>query len=268
MSRTYKVTKVEAQKRPGRYNVYLNEKYAFPISEEVLIKFSIFKGTELTHEEIEQIKVADSISKLYGKAVDFISYRQRTEKEVRDKLKTLSEDEFAIDSTIKKLIEIRLIDDENYANSYVRQTADGQAKGPIEAKRYLMQKGVSETLILNALDEFYPASKVQENADRLAQKLFDHNNRYPYNKRIEKAKLSMVRKGFSFDVIDQAISQIDDVVDMDEQEIMLKKAGLKLWKKYRTEEPYKRKQKVKQALFRKGFDFDAIDEFVDEVEGV
>ena len=89
MSKTYKVTKVESQKRPGRYNIYLNDEYAFPISEEVLIKFAIFKGTELTRVLVEQIKAADSVSKLYGKAVDFISYRQRTEYEVRTKLQTL-----------------------------------------------------------------------------------------------------------------------------------------------------------------------------------
>lgn len=266
MSKIYKVTKVESQKRPGRYNVYLNDEYAFPISEEVLIKFAIFKGTELTNALIEQLKAADSVSKLYGKAVDYISYRQRTEHEVREKLKTLSENEAAITATIKKLQQIKLLDDENYANSYVRQIADGQAKGPGEAQRYLKQKGIAEPLILEALEQYYPDSQVQVNALKLAQKLFDHQNRYPYNKRIEKTKLSMVRKGFSFDVIDQALSQIYDEVDDDAQTELLNQAGLKLWKKYRAEEPYKRKQKLKQALYRKGFDFDAIDDFVAEVE--
>lgn len=266
MSKTYKVTKVESQKRPGRYNIYLNDEYAFPISEEVLIKFAIFKGTELTSVLVEQIKAADSVSKLYGKAVDFISYRQRTEYEVRTKLQTLSENEEAIESTIEKLKQIKLLDDENYANSYVRQIADGQAKGPQAGIIYLKQKGIAEVLITNALDEFYPETTVRENATVLAQKLFDHQNRYPYNKRIEKAKLALMRKGFGFDVIDQAISQIDAEIDEDEQSQLLKQAGMKLWKKYRAEEPYQRRQKLKQSLYRKGFDFDAIDDFVDEVE--
>lgn len=266
MSKTYKVTKVETQKRPGRYNIYLNDEYAFPISEEVLIRFAIFKGSELTSDSIEQIKAADSVSKLYGKAVDFISYRQRTEHEVREKLQTLSENESAIDATIVKLKQIRLLDDVNYANSYVRQIADGQTKGPQAGMRYLKQKGISESLILDAVAEHYPEAQAQENAVVLAQKLFDQQQRYPYNKRIEKTKLSLMRKGFSFDVIDQAISQIDAEIDVDEQNELLQQAGLKLWHKYRAEEPYKRKQKVKQALYRKGFDFDAIDDFVAELE--
>lgn len=33
------ITKIEAQKRKGRFNVYVDGQYAFPISEEVLIKY-------------------------------------------------------------------------------------------------------------------------------------------------------------------------------------------------------------------------------------
>ena len=95
---------------------------------------------------------------------------------------------------------------------------------------------------------------------------YDKETPTQYNKRIEKAKLALMRKGFGFDVIDQAISQIDAEIDEDEQSQLLKQAGMKLWKKYRAEEPYQRRQKLKQSLYRKGFDFDAIDDFVDEVE--
>lgn len=41
MSVTKKVTKIVAQKRAGRYNIYLDEQYAFPIGESVMIKFRV-----------------------------------------------------------------------------------------------------------------------------------------------------------------------------------------------------------------------------------
>jgi hypothetical protein len=33
------ITKIEAQQRAGRYNIYVNGRYAFPVSEDVLIRY-------------------------------------------------------------------------------------------------------------------------------------------------------------------------------------------------------------------------------------
>ncbi|MDY3702578.1 MAG: recombination regulator RecX, partial [Limosilactobacillus coleohominis] len=50
-----KITKIEAQKRKGRYNVYLDGKFAFPVAESVLIKFRLMKGVELDADQIAAI---------------------------------------------------------------------------------------------------------------------------------------------------------------------------------------------------------------------
>ncbi|WP_413627035.1 RecX family transcriptional regulator [Fructilactobacillus vespulae] len=262
---TYKITKIEAQKRPGRYNVYLNDEYAFPISEEAMIKYRIFKGTILTKQNIADLKYSDSIYKLIGKAVNFISYRTRTEKEIKDKLGELTEDQTVIEKVLDHLQKMHLIDDENYANTYTEQIAAGQNKGPMAIKQYLMKKGISEDIIITAIDNYYSDSKIQENATKVAQQQFDHYNRYPYNKRIEKVKLSMVRKGFSFSDIDNALVEIDDQVDNQLQDELLVKEGNKLLKRYQNEDDFKKTQKLKQALFRKGFSFDDIDEFLEGI---
>ena len=47
-----KISKIEAQKRKGRYNIYLDGKYAFPVAESVLIQFRLMKGTELDEKQI------------------------------------------------------------------------------------------------------------------------------------------------------------------------------------------------------------------------
>ena len=49
-----KISKITAQQRRGRYNVYLDGKYAFPVAESVLVKFRLMKGQELTKEQFEQ----------------------------------------------------------------------------------------------------------------------------------------------------------------------------------------------------------------------
>ena len=58
-----KVTKITTQKREGRYNVFLDDQYAFPISEDVMIKYRIFKGMEIDKQLQEEILAADDVSK-------------------------------------------------------------------------------------------------------------------------------------------------------------------------------------------------------------
>lgn len=46
---------ITAQKKAGRYNVFLNGEYAFPISEETFIHFRLSKGMEITGALLEEI---------------------------------------------------------------------------------------------------------------------------------------------------------------------------------------------------------------------
>lgn len=77
---TKKVTKIVAQKRAGRYNIYLDEQYAFPISESVMIKFRVFKGMEVDEQLQAAMIAADDVSKAYTRALDYLSHQLRTEK--------------------------------------------------------------------------------------------------------------------------------------------------------------------------------------------
>ncbi|USS89428.1 RecX family transcriptional regulator [Fructilactobacillus cliffordii] len=265
-SQLYKVTKVEAQKRPGRYNIYLDDEYAFPVSEEVLIQYHLFKGKTLTNSLIQTIQAADQQSKLFAQVVDFISYQSRTTAEVRTKLQGLTEDTDQIEAILTHLEQLALINDQQYAQRYVQQVALAGKKGPIAAVRYLVQKGISENLAHSMVAQFYPDDQATVNARPLAQKAFDQYARYPYNKRIEKTKLSLVRKGFTFATIDEALAELDDTVDETEQAALLEKAGQKAWHRYRGVDRFQRVQKVKQALMRQGFSFADIDQFLDNIE--
>ena len=46
-SQIRQITAIVAQKRPGRFNVFLNGQYAFPVAESVLIKYRLYKGMEV-----------------------------------------------------------------------------------------------------------------------------------------------------------------------------------------------------------------------------
>ena len=125
-----KITMIQTQKKAGRFNIYINDKYAFPVSESVLIKYRLHKGQELDENLIEEIKLADDISKGYNAALNYLSYQLRTRKEVEDKLHSLDIHEDYIPEIINKLIDLDLINDKTYAESYVRTMMNTSDKGP------------------------------------------------------------------------------------------------------------------------------------------
>ena len=72
------VTKVSAQKRPGRYNIFLEGKYAFSVAEKTLTNFVLLPGKELTSQQIEKIKQYDADAQASNLAARYLNYEPRS----------------------------------------------------------------------------------------------------------------------------------------------------------------------------------------------
>lgn len=260
------VTKIIAQKRKGRFNVYVNDKYAFPVSEEVMIKFHIFKEMELNDQLIEEIKDADDFSKLYNYAVNYLSYQLRTEQEIMDKLKNETENLEKIELVINRLKNLNLLSDRNYAESYVRSVKNEGNKGPKSIFQKLNQKGIDQQTIEDAINQFYSIDDIHNNAFNQAEKIYHKNKRYPYNKKIEKVKTALMQKGYEFDIINQVIEEADFEKNDGNEHDLINQEGMKIFNKYRNLSYNERVMKSKQALVRKGFSFDDINLFFNEIK--
>ncbi|UZM99055.1 hypothetical protein OL548_00220 [Lysinibacillus sp. MHQ-1] len=102
---------------PERYNIYLNEEYAFPVDEAILLQFSLTKGKVLDEFEIQEIAYEDEIRKAFNKGLNFLSYQMRSEHEVKKKLLTLEFGEAVVLEAIQKLKSYGFINDENYSKA-------------------------------------------------------------------------------------------------------------------------------------------------------
>lgn len=82
------ITKISTQKKnTERFNIFLDDKYAFSVDADVLVKFELKKGKELDDLDIIEIQYGDEVKKGFNRALDFLSYRMRSTKEVEDHLK-------------------------------------------------------------------------------------------------------------------------------------------------------------------------------------
>ncbi|MEJ6399593.1 recombination regulator RecX [Nicoliella lavandulae] len=262
-----KITKIAAQRRKGRFNIFIDGHYAFPVSENVLIRYQLVKDMVIDESLENQLVSADHIDKIYQKAINYLSGQLRTTQEVVNKLKTETEDSAIIDSVVERLKQNLLLDDQSYANSYVRSEVRIQDKGPTAIKQHLHQKGIADSMIESALDEFYSDDDLVVNGLKQARKMFKRYQNDSFNQAINKVKNGLVRKGYSFEIIDQVIELADFKPDFDHQAVVLKKQFEKSWHRYRRYDQQQRAYKTKQALYRKGFSLDSISQLIDaEIE--
>ncbi|MCM3762229.1 recombination regulator RecX [Alkalihalobacillus oceani] len=264
------ITKITAQKRnKSRYNLYLDrgsgEEYACSVDEDVLIKYHLRKGLKLQDEELSRLLEEDEMKKAYHLALHYLSYRMRSIDEVRSYLQKKEKKPSDIEAVIAKLLEQRLLNDGEFARAYIRSKKNSLLRGPFKLKQELLQKGVKADVVDQALMEF-PAGEQEE---RIAAWLQKQQSRSPkLSEQAWRTKLAnqLMSKGFTREVITAALQQVELTNSADEEWEAVVHQGEKLFRKYTKYEGWERQQRIKQALYRKGFSLEIIERFLTEHE--
>ncbi|MGE6631781.1 recombination regulator RecX [Bacillus sp. NPDC077027] len=260
------ITKISAQQnRTDRVNIFLDEKYAFSVDMDVLVQHELKKGMELDESDMIEIQFGDSVKKGFQQAVDYLSYRMRSIKEVTDYLKKKEVPAPAISEIIHKLKHFKYINDLEFAEAYVSTHRKTNSKGPAVLKRELKQKGIEDDFIEQALIQYSQDLQLEEAVKQVQKLVKKEKNRS--SKEIEqRIKLQLQRKGFSFDLIDKALQEAYDGQEESIEEEALNYMLEKAIRKVGYDGSYEKKMKVKQFLYRKGFDLDAIDQVLNKGE--
>nr|SFZ87465.1 regulatory protein RecX [Loigolactobacillus rennini] len=257
------ITKISAQKRKGRYNIFLDEQYAFPVSESVLIQFRLAKGLEIDAQLQAKITAAEAKAQSYQLALNYLAHQLRSEMEVRRYLKQHDVTYPVRQQVIERLHQLKLVDDANYAASYVRTMKRTSDKGPIVIQKKLQEKGIAPELILNALD-LYSDGALLANGLKAAQKLAHRYRRLSFRQQQQKIRLGLRQKGYPQDLVSQLLDRLDLQKDDATEWQALVQQGRKAWRKNARYSDKQRRQKTKQQLYRKGFALLQIDRFLAE----
>jgi len=197
------VTKLEQQKKnPGRVNVYLNGEFAFGISRAVAPWLE--EGKEISQHHIKELQTQDKVKGAYQRALNFLTYRNRSEKEIQLNLHKHNVSEDHIQLVIEKLRQNSLVSDQDFAQEWVDNRNRFKPRGRKALSVELYQKGISRQIIddvLMDLDE-------EELAMRFARQ------KLPKIKRLEKKAFQeklygyLSRRGFSYGISKDIISTL------------------------------------------------------------
>lgn len=133
------------------YEVATSEGETLRVSEDLLVRFRLLKGKELSEEELKEIKKSAGFDLGLQQAMNYISYQLRSEMEVRTYLKDKEIEKQDRDLVVERLKELNLIDDKNYGESYIRTQVRMSDKGPVVISQQLRKKGLKDPVIQEVL---------------------------------------------------------------------------------------------------------------------
>ncbi|HDI52003.1 hypothetical protein DRQ12_01780 [candidate division KSB1 bacterium] len=202
------ITKLEVQKgHKSRVSVFLEGEFAFGVDRSVALGWHLQEGKELSSEEIEQIQVAEERRKAKERAFRWLAYRNRSRKELEDKLKRAGFTPATCVWVLEELERLRLIDDQAFAESFARDRILRHPVGKRQLGYELSQKGINADLITATLEKVYSEEDEISLARKLAKKKFDAQRNQPPEKAKKRVADFLLRRGFDWDTISTVLQE-------------------------------------------------------------
>jgi len=207
-----KITAIEAQKtRPNRVNIHLDGEFAFGLARIVAAWLRV--GQELSEEKIEQLQTEDARERAFQQAMLFLSYRARSEAEIRKNLRKHEIPEAVIEQTIERLRQDGLANDKEFASAWVENRTTFRPRSRRLMAMELRQKGLDDEAIQSAIENVDDEASAYEAAQKRAARL----KGLEWNDFRKKLSDFLARRGFSYSVAAPVVTRIWNETHMDEQ---------------------------------------------------
>ncbi|MDO5036800.1 MAG: RecX family transcriptional regulator [Tissierellia bacterium] len=140
--------------KKGRYSLYFSPEERPPLSlkEDVFVRHNLYKGKEISLEDLEKIQDQSQVQE----AIDFVLPKLRAKKTVFQVQDLLSREGFsdsAIARALAYLKTYQFLDDRDYVASFIHDKRRFNHYGKLKLFYLLRQKGVSEDLIQEGLED-------------------------------------------------------------------------------------------------------------------
>jgi regulatory protein len=196
--------------RPGRKlnsnraNIYLNGRYAFSLDNEVISRESLKTGLEIS-EELEAILTkSDALQKCYNASLRFLSYRPRSESEIRTKLTGKGYSQEDVNNTIERLKSLNLLNDNQFAEFWKENRDNFKPVSRQMLKKELRLKGVDKQII----DSSISGVDDEENAYRAAMSRAARIKTEDYDLFYRRIGGYLQRRGFGYGVVRRTVSRV------------------------------------------------------------
>lgn len=192
-------------------NIYLDGEFAFGVARITAAWLKI--GDQLSDEKIAKLLAEDTREWAYQQALLYLSYRVRSEKEVRQNLKKHEMSEDVIEETIERLLKAGFVNDGKFAQTWVENRSAFRPRSRRALAMELRQKGLADETVTSAI------SGVNEEAlaYQAAQKRLGRLKGLEWNDFRKKLSEFLARRGFPYSVIAPIVTKAWSETHTDDQ---------------------------------------------------
>lgn len=209
------ITKIEVgKKNKERVNVFINDDFAFACSADLVYYYNLDKGKIVDLDLLKDVLAEDNYIKCKSYSLKIIERSYKSEKEIVEKLLARDYDEKTIARVIDFLKEYNFINDEKYAEMFIKDKSMSIGRNKI---RYMLKKkGIEESIIEHKLTILEEDIEEQV-ALKLAQKKLDIIKKSEANTKNIYKKIGdyLISKGYNFDVVTSTLNKIMDIYKID-----------------------------------------------------
>ena len=196
------------QSSPGRFIVEFDGGETLRSTLEAVTDARLYVGMELDEEAFEELKRSSSKALDRQKALEMLSRRPYSRRELKDKLLRRGTDEQSAEDCIAWLDEHGFLDDGEYAGAVARHySAKGYGAGRVKTE--LRRRGIERELADETLAE------LPENTEKIdayiARRLSDPKDRDS----VRKIGAALFRRGYSWEEIRAALRRFDTETEED-----------------------------------------------------
>jgi len=200
-----KITAIETLKKdPTRVSIYLDGQFAFEMAG--IVAAWLQPGQELDQAKISSLQADDLRERAYQQALAFLSYRTRSEAEIRQHLRKRKIAPDLIEHTLDRLRASRLADDSQFARAWVENRSTFRPRGRRALSWELKRKGIAADTAESALAGLDEDALAREAGLKKAGRLVD----LEWDEFRAKLTGFLARRGFSYPVIAGAVSRLWD----------------------------------------------------------
>ena len=201
------ITAIEAQKkRSDRVSVFVDGQFVAGAHAEVIAALGLTVGQTFDSDRLAEVIRKETTRKARESALRLLSYRDRSESEIRRRLAGNDFPEDIVDEVIDHLAGVGLIDDEKFSRDWVKQRTISRPMGRTRLAWELRAKGIDQPAIEQALQDLDENAEY-EMALSLAQKKADRSDTSDPAFRTRTASF-LRRRGFRWDAVAKALDEL------------------------------------------------------------
>ena len=199
-----RITALERQRRGKRINLQLDGAFACGVSIDVCLRFGLRVGDDLDEARLADVQEAEAREAAMESALRLLALRPRSESELRQRLARKGTPERALEGTVGRVRELKLIDDLAFASFFVESRDRTSPRSRALLASELRAKGIVRELARKAVAVIDEQDAAYRAARRRAALL--KSAQYPQFRR--KLADFMLRRGFSHELSCATVSRL------------------------------------------------------------